>query len=83
MPEDTQAQIDERDRATLNRLLTNRKPDANQTVEIEVLREKAKEYGEAIIATARHSRERSLALTNLEQSLMWGVKGIVLNGGGD
>ena len=45
---------------------------------IEALRVAAKALGEAIETLTRPSREQSLAVTNLEQSLMWAIKSVVL-----
>lgn len=64
----------------LFRSLTNVTPTQEQVDRIESLRAHAKAYGEQIILTTNNSRERSLALTHLEDSTMWAVKGIVLNG---
>lgn len=41
--------------------------------EIEVLRHRAHEFGLTILDTLEPSRERSLALTSLEQALQWAV----------
>lgn len=46
---------------------------------IEVLRHHAIELGHAIMANCPESREKSLALTNLEQALMWAIKSISHN----
>lgn len=62
----------------LERSLSNITPDAQTIRFIEVLRDSAKAYG-AILEETPPSRERSLAITNLEQSLMWAVKGLVLS----
>lgn len=57
--------------------LTNQTPDEDQIARIEGLREVAKLFAEKIYeATPRRSRERSLALTNLEQTTMWAVAAI-------
>lgn len=63
-----------------NRSLTNITPDADQIVRIEKLRDSAKMFAEVIFTDATDSRERSLALTHLEDAVMWAVKSIVLNG---
>lgn len=68
------------DREKLHRSLTNQSPTPEQVASIEALREFAKAYGDAILEQPA-SRERSLALTHLEDSTMWAVKGIVLNDG--
>lgn len=58
--------------------LTNHAPSDDQVKRIEDVRERAKLLGAAIIAASVDSRERSLALTHLEDTMMWAVKGIVL-----
>lgn len=62
----------------LERSLTNQAPSADQILRIEEIRNKAKELGGLILDVSAHSRERSLALTHLEETVMWAVKGIVL-----
>jgi hypothetical protein len=64
--------------ATLERSLTNITPDVEQVGRIEALREDAKTLGRFIIEACPDSRERSLALTHLEDAVMWAVKSIVL-----
>lgn len=65
--------------ASLERSLTNISPNEDQIQRIEALREFAKAYGNAVLQLSLTSRERSLAVTKLEESVMWAVKGIVLN----
>lgn len=57
--------------------LSHHAPSEAQAKRIEKLRVAAKVFGAAIEETMP-TRERSLALTNLEQSLMWAIKGIIL-----
>ena len=64
--------------AALERSLTNQPPNAEQIGRIEALREDAKTLGRFIIEACPDSRERSLALTHLEDATMWAVKSIVL-----
>jgi hypothetical protein len=66
------------DYANLNQSLTNIKPDDDQVDRIERLRIVAKHLGAELTMQIRPSRERSLAITNLEQSVMWAVKAILL-----
>lgn len=62
------------------RSLTNHSPNQDQIDRIEKVREAAKHYAATIFEqTPTGSRERSLALTNLEDSVMWAVKDIILN----
>lgn len=60
--------------------LTNH-PPANDTVieRFESLREDAKFLGASIIVLCPNSREKALALTNLEQTVMWAVAAIARN----
>ena len=62
----------------LERSLTNHTPDADTIADIEGLRDSAKELGKAIFAVCPPSRERSLAVTHLEETVMWAVKSMVL-----
>lgn len=62
----------------IERSMTNHSPDREQVERIEALREDAKALARTIISYCVSSRERSLALTNLEDALMWAVKSIVL-----
>lgn len=63
---------------TLERSLTNIKPSEDAIERIEQLREAAKSLGHQIIDLCPDGREKSLALTHLEETVMWGVKSIVL-----
>jgi hypothetical protein len=60
--------------------LTNHSP-ANEDViaDMERLRFLAKTFGAEILDLVPWSRERSLALTNLEQTVMWAIAGIARN----
>jgi hypothetical protein len=62
----------------LERSLTNITPGPDAIVRIERLRAVSKAFGLSIIQEARDSRERSLALTHLEEAVMWAVKAIVM-----
>lgn len=64
--------------AALDRSLTNITPSAASIAKIETVRATAKELGRKIVLNCPDSRERSLALTELENSVMWAVKAIVL-----
>lgn len=63
----------------LLRSLTNISPSRQTTTEIEAFRDFAKEYARAIVRLCPDSREKSLAKTKLEESVMWAVKAIVLH----
>lgn len=68
----------------LERSLTNIPPTSDKTIgRMEHLRSVAKSFGFALLATVPEGRERSLAITKLEESVMWAMKGIALNQGDD
>lgn len=69
----------EQKNAALRKQYVNHTPSDKSRLQIEHLRTAADQFHSAIEATAPSCRERSLALTKLEESLMWAVKGIVLN----
>jgi hypothetical protein len=51
---------------------------SEQTEKIEAIRNSFKDTSAAMISACNQSRELSIAITNLEQSLMWAVKSIAL-----
>lgn len=63
----------------ISKSMSNIKPSAEGIADIELFRSKAKELAYTIIDKAPQGRERSLAITKLEESLMWAVKAIVLS----
>ena len=54
-------------------------PKGNQAARYEILRQLAKELAELINELCPESREKSLAFTNLEQSVMWANASIARN----
>lgn len=61
----------------LDHNLTNHPPrDDSIIARFEVVRGHAKNLGRAIISECPATRERSLALTNLEQATMWAIGSI-------
>jgi hypothetical protein len=62
----------------INRSLTNITPNEEQIERIESLRRTAREMAASIVANVPVSREQSLAVTKLEETLMWAVKGILV-----
>lgn len=64
--------------AQIDRSLTNQPPTAEQIERIELLRRVGKTLGTAIVEQTPTSREQSLAITKLEECVMWAVKAIVL-----
>lgn len=51
-------------------------PDDQDVENVELLREHAKALGHAIVEWCPPGREQSLALTQLEQTVMWAVAAI-------
>ncbi len=63
--------------ARIDHNLTNHPPVDGLIVELfEELRAQAKTFGHLIVDDCPPSRERSLALTHLEQAVMWAVASI-------
>lgn len=62
----------------VSRSLTNVTPNTDQINRIERLREVAKDLAACVVWNCPMSREQSLALTHLEDAVMWAVKSIVL-----
>ena len=54
-------------------------PTPEQVTAIEALRAKCKEVYGLLAANSDTSREAAIAVTNLEQACMWGVKAIIFN----
>ena len=54
-------------------------PDADQVSRYESIREHAKDFAFLIDEFCPHSREKSLALTKLEESVMWANAAIARN----
>ena len=55
------------------------RPTAEHVQQIETVRDAIKAVHDTILATLPPSRERSLAITKLEEASMWANKGIVFN----
>lgn len=62
------------------RSLTNITPGAAQIRRIELLRDAAKQLAAEVVDLCPMGREQSLAITHLEETVMWAVKSIVLEG---
>jgi hypothetical protein len=75
--------MDDKDRELIEyftRSFTNITPNNDQIREIEYLRTKYKDLMETILTVSvPDGRARSLALTHLETSLMYAVKGVLLD----
>lgn len=64
----------------LHHSLTNHPPASEEVIaDFESIRFYAKEFGDAILAVCPDSRERSVAITKLEETVMWAIKSIAVN----
>lgn len=63
----------------VNKNFTYHAPKEGQPAKYEALRSKAKELAELIIESCPDSRERSVALTELETSVFWANASIARN----
>lgn len=63
----------------INNIFTYHKPINDQPQRYEAIREKAKELATLINISCPESREKSLAITNLQQSIMWANASIAIN----
>jgi len=63
----------------LDNIYTHHAPKGNQPEIYEALRSKAKELAEMFQVHCPDSRERSLAMTNLEQAVFWANASIARN----
>ena len=70
---------EEKNNARLRKRFTYHAPKPGQPEKYTAIRDKAKELAEMIVELVPESREQSLALTNLEQAVMWANAGIARN----
>ena len=56
-------------------------PHGTQQGRYETLRNKAKEFAQLIESSTPQSREQSVALTNVQQAVMWANAAIAINEG--
>lgn len=70
------------DRERVSNVFTYHPPNDEQQVRYVDIRAKAKEFAEMIYFSCPSSRERSLALTKLEEVVMWANASIARNEGG-
>ena len=70
----TRSQLDQLDKA-----FTYHPPKENQTPRYEHIRDKGKELATTIVNFTPVSREQSLALTKLEEAIMWANASIARN----
>lgn len=64
---------------TIEDTFTYHKPFGDQPQRYEKLREKAKELAYLIEESCPNSREKSLAMTSLQQAIMWANASIAIN----
>jgi len=64
---------------SLTQIFTYHKPFGDQSGRYELLRQKAKEFAETVENLCPDSREKSLAITNIQQSVMWANASIAIN----
>lgn len=79
MPEQTEYVIDDAARKRIENNFTYHSPKNDQPRRYEGLRERAKELAYLIEAYVPNSHEKSLALTKLEEAVMWANSGIARN----
>lgn len=70
---------DQEQLARLKRSMTNQTPSPAQVERIESLRDAAYDFGQIIIEWCPSSANRTHAIRQLEDSLMWAVKSILLD----
>lgn len=63
----------------INNVFSYHAPKGDQAERYAVIRESAKELARIIDEKCPDSREKSLALTNLQQSVMWANASIAIN----
>jgi hypothetical protein len=63
----------------MNKTFAHHDPSDESIAKIRILREKFSELQDAIDQCAPPSRERAVALTNLETAAMWAIKAVVMN----
>ena len=63
----------------VNKTFKYHSPKADQPARYEALRAKARELADLIQYSTPQSREQSVALTNLQQAIMWANASIAIN----
>lgn len=79
MDEETHYELSDKDREYLANNFRYHPPKGDQTQRYEFLRNKAREFACDILTNCPPSRERSLALTHLEESVMFANAAIARN----
>lgn len=67
------------DQAQIDNIFTYHKPITDQASRYELLRKTARELAGTINLNCPESREKALALTNLQQAIMWANASIAIN----
>lgn len=75
----TRRELDQEESEDLNRRFTYYTPKEGQPETYKELRSIARELAATIYSTQEASRERSLAITKLEEAIMWANAGIARN----
>ena len=65
--------------SAINNIFTYHAPKGDQLERYEAIRELAKQFAHLINSSTPESREKSLALTNLQQTVMWANAAIAIN----
>lgn len=63
----------------IERSLTNHTPSADAIEQIESIRRTGKSLARVVIGQTETSRESSLALTKIEEAVMWAAKAVILD----
>jgi hypothetical protein len=63
----------------INKIFAYHKPSEDGLAKIGELRQAFSELWDKIILHAPNTRERAVAITNLEQAAMWAVKAVIHN----
>ena len=72
-------EITEKDRIRIENTFTYHSPKGDQQERYKEIRGKAKDLAYEIALSCPESREKSLAMTNLEQAVMWANASIARN----
>lgn len=79
-PEVSRFPISKRMEQDINNRFTYHAPTGSQPGRYVDIREKARELAYLIVQCSNESREQSLALTKLQEAVMWANAGIACNG---
>lgn len=71
--------VADQERAKIDRIFTYHPPLHHQPERYVAIRSQAKELAELLLSCCPPSRELSLAITNLQQAVMWANAAIAIN----